>query len=187
MRAARRIRRPISVAFTLVVAAAAQHAALAADPPLAVNYVVATEHLHTAGQPNADMLGTLGDKGFQLVVNLAPPTSKDAVADEGKLVAAHGATYVNIPVDWQKPTYADFEMFSAVMNGAEDKKVLVHCQMNMRASAFTFLHRVVNEHVPPADAYTALKAVWIPRDQWAEFVKMVLAKNNIKFDLPAAN
>src|ERR1043165_3923008 len=124
MRAARQTRVPLSIALILLAAAAAQHAALAADPPLAVNYVVATEHLHTAGQPNADMLGTLGDKGFQLVVNLAPPTSKDAVAEEGKLVAAHGATYVNIPVDWQKPTYADFEMFSAVMNGAEDKKVL---------------------------------------------------------------
>jgi protein tyrosine phosphatase (PTP) superfamily phosphohydrolase (DUF442 family) len=179
----RHLARPIAIGLL----AAAPPAAPAADPPLAVNYVVATERLHTAGQPSADTLATLGDKGFQLVVNLAPPTNQGAVADEGKLVAEHGATYVNIPVDWQKPTYADFAMFSAVMSGAEDKKVLVHCQMNMRASAFTFLHRVVNEHVPPAEAYTALKAVWVPRDQWAEFVKMVLAKNNIKFDLPAAN
>lgn len=181
------LRRPFSISLVLLAAVAAEHAALAADPPLAANYVAATERLHTAGQPTADTLGTLGAKGFQLVVNLAPPTSQGAVADEGKRVAEQGATYVNIPVDWQKPTYADFEMFSAVMNGAEDKKVLVHCQLNMRASAFTFLHRVVNEHVPPAEAYTALKAVWVPRDQWAEFVKMVLAKNNIKFDLPAAN
>src|SRR5262245_3967133 len=181
------VTRPLSISLAFLAGAAVQHAALAADPPLAVNYVAATERLHTAGQPTAETLGTLGGKGFQLVVNLAPPTNQGAVADEGKLVAAQGATYVNIPVDWQKPTYADFEMFSAVMNGAEDKKVLVHCQLNMRASAFTFLHRVVNEHVPPAEAYTALKAVWVPRDQWAEFVKMVLAKNNIKFDLPAAN
>jgi len=187
MHAVRRLCRPISISLALLAAAAMQQAALAADTPLAVNYVAATERLHTAGQPSADTLATLGDQGFKLVVNLAPPTSKDAVANEGKLVAEHGATYVNIPVDWQKPTYADFEMFSAVMNGAEDKKVLVHCQMNMRASAFTFLHRVVNEHVPPAEAYTALKAVWVPRDQWAEFVKLVLAKNDIKFDLPAAN
>ena len=78
-------------------------------------------------------------------MNLAPPTNQGAVADEGKLVAEDGPTYVNIPVSWQQPTYEDFELFSAVMNGARDRKVLVHCQLNMRASAFTFLYRVVHE------------------------------------------
>jgi hypothetical protein len=52
-------------------------------------------------------------------------------------------------VSWQQPTYEDFALFSAVMNGARDRKVLVHCQLNMRASAFTFLYRVVHERVPP--------------------------------------
>src|SRR5690242_10627749 len=90
--------RPISISLALFAAATTHHTALAADPPLAVNYIAATDRLHTAGQPNADMLATLGDRGFQVVVNLAPPTSKDAVANEGKLVSEHGATYVNIPV-----------------------------------------------------------------------------------------
>ena len=72
--------------------------------------------------------------------------------DEGKLVAEDGPTYVNIPVSWQQPTYEDFELFSAVMNGARDRKVLVHCQLNMRASAFTFLYRVIHEGVPPEEA-----------------------------------
>ena len=62
------------------------------------NYVVATERLHTAGQPDAAALATLAEQGFELVVNLAPPSSQNAVADEGKLVAEHGPTYVNIPV-----------------------------------------------------------------------------------------
>ena len=80
-------------------------------------------------------------------MNLAPPSNQGAVADEGKLVAEDGPTYVNIPVVWQQPTYEDFELFSAVMNGARDRKVLVHCQLNMRASAFTFLYRVIHEDV----------------------------------------
>ena len=118
-------------------------------------------------------------------MNLAPPTNQGAVADEGKLVAEDGPTYVNIPVSWQQPTYEDFELFSAVMNGARDRKVLVHCQLNMRASAFTFLYRVVHEGVPPEEAMKALRAVWIPRDQWATFTADVLARNNIDFELPA--
>lgn len=153
---------------------------------LAVNYVAATERLHTAGQPNAATLATLAERGFELVVNLAPPSNQGAVPEEGKLVAEDGPTYVNIPVNWQKPTLADFELFSAVMNGARDRKVLVHCQLNMRASAFTFLYRVVHEHVPPEEAMTALRAVWIPRDQWATFTADVLARNHIDFELPKA-
>jgi protein tyrosine phosphatase (PTP) superfamily phosphohydrolase (DUF442 family) len=153
--------------------------------PIGVNYVAATERLHTAGQPDATTLATLAEQGFELVVNLAPPNNPGAVPDEGKLVAEDGPTYVNIPVSWQQPTYEDFELFSAVMNGARDRKVLVHCQLNMRASAFTFLYRVVHEHVPPEEAMKALSTVWIPRDQWAAFTADVLARNQIDFKLPA--
>lgn len=152
--------------------------------PLGVNYVAATERLHTAGQPDAATLATLGQQGFELVVNLAPPGNQGAVPED-KLVAEHGPTYVNIPVNWQKPTLADFDLFSAVMNGARDRKVLVHCQLNMRASAFTFLYRVVHEGVPPEEAMKALAPVWIPRDQWATFTADVLMKNGIDYKLPA--
>ena len=155
-----------------------------ATKPIAVNYVAATERLHTAGQPDAATLAKLGEQGFELVVNLAPPSNEGAVADEGKLVAEHGTTYVNIPVSWQQPTLNDFELFSAVMNGARDRKVLVHCQLNMRASAFTFLYRVIHEDAPPEEAMEALRAVWIPRDQWATFTADVLAKHGIDFELP---
>jgi protein tyrosine phosphatase (PTP) superfamily phosphohydrolase (DUF442 family) len=151
---------------------------------IGANYVAATERLHTAGQPDAATLATLAEQGFELVVNLAPPTNQGAVPDEGKLVAEDGPTYVNIPVSWQQPTYEDFALFSAVMNGARDRKVLVHCQLNMRASAFTFLYRVIHEGVPPERALEALRAVWIPRDQWATFTADVLARHEIDFELP---
>ena len=175
-------------AFALLCVAAVQAATAQndSDTPLGANYVAATDRLHTAGQPDEETLASLGDRGFELVVNLAPPTSDGAIADEGKLVAEQGPVYVNIPVDWRRPTYDDFELFSAVMNGARDRKVLVHCQANMRASAFTFLYRVVHERVPPANAFAAVQPVWIPRDQWAEFIALVLDRHGIEFPLPAA-
>ncbi len=153
---------------------------------IGANYVVAGERIHTSGQPSAETLADLGERGFALVVNLAPPTTPDAVADEGRLVAGDGVAYVNIPVNWQRPTAAEFDLFSAVMQGASDQKVLVHCQLNMRASAFTFLYRVVHEGVAPEAAFTALSQVWVPRDQWAEFVNTTLAAHGIDYRLPAA-
>jgi protein tyrosine phosphatase (PTP) superfamily phosphohydrolase (DUF442 family) len=173
-----------TVTLSLWIAATACGQAADDGGAIGVNYVAATERLHTAGQPNAATLATLAERGFELVVNLAPPNNQGAVADEGKLVAEDGPTYVNIPVNWQKPTYEDFELFSAVMNGARDRKVLVHCQLNMRASAFTFLYRVIHESVPPEEAMEALRAVWIPRDQWAAFTADVLKRNDIAFELP---
>ena len=173
-----------SLALAASLCSAGLGDAQTAAKPIGVNYVAATERLHTAGQPDAATLATLGEQGFELVINLAPPNNQGAVADEGKLVAEHGPTYVNIPVNWQTPTYEDFELFSAVMNGARDRKVLVHCQLNMRASAFTFLYRVIDEHVPPEEAMKALSAVWIPKDQWATFTADVLKRNNIAFELP---
>jgi protein tyrosine phosphatase (PTP) superfamily phosphohydrolase (DUF442 family) len=174
------------LALSLAIAPAvyAQAPSSAASAPLGANYVAATERIHTAGQPDAATLAALGERGFELVVNLAPPSSQGAVADEGKLVSEHGPAYVNIPVNWQRPTLEDFELFSAVMNGARDRQVRVHCQLNMRASAFTFLYRVIHEHVPPEEAMTALRAVWIPRDQWATFTADVLAKHGVDFELP---
>jgi protein tyrosine phosphatase (PTP) superfamily phosphohydrolase (DUF442 family) len=176
------------ILFAAVAAAAAalQRADAQEPAPLAVNHVAIGDRLHTAGQPSPEALGALGDRGFDLVVNLAPPTSRDAVAEEGKLVAQHGATYVNIPVDWQRPTYEDFALFSAVMSGAADRKVLVHCQMNMRASVFAFLYRVVHEKVPPETAFEAVAPVWVPRDQWADFTRAVLDRHGVAFTLPAA-
>jgi protein tyrosine phosphatase (PTP) superfamily phosphohydrolase (DUF442 family) len=171
------------LAASLTTAATA--VAQTAGTEIGANYVAATERLHTAGQPSAATLATLSEQGFELVVNLAPPSSPGAVPDEGKLIAEDGPTYVNIPVVWQQPTYEDFALFSAIMNGARDRKVLVHCQLNMRASAFTFLYRVIHEGVPPEEALEALRAVWIPRDQWATFTADVLARHDVEFMLPA--
>jgi protein tyrosine phosphatase (PTP) superfamily phosphohydrolase (DUF442 family) len=95
--------------------------------------------------------------------------------------------YVNIPVDWQQPTHEDFALFSAVMASAADRKVLVHCQMNMRASVFTFLYRVVHEEVPAADAFEAVRAVWQPNGQWAEFTGSVLERAGLERFLPPAD
>jgi len=160
--------------------------AAAQDDALAVNTVMIDGSLSTAGQPDADTLGSLAERGYRLVVNLAPPQSRDAVHDESRLLGEDGVAYVNIPVDWQRPTLADFALFSAVLDGADGRKTLVHCQMNMRASVFTFLYRVVHGGVAPDEAYEAVRSVWRPNGQWAEFGAQVLEQHGIDFQFPPA-
>jgi protein tyrosine phosphatase (PTP) superfamily phosphohydrolase (DUF442 family) len=164
---------------------AAQPQSAAAEPqPVAINHVVVDARLHTSGQPQTPALETLAERGFDSVINLAPPTVVGAVADERELLESSGIAYVNIPVDFRNPTYADFERFSEALRETRGGQVLVHCQVNARASTFTFLYRVVHEGVAPAEAFELVKQVWTPIEPWADFGERVLERHGIDFRFP---
>jgi protein tyrosine phosphatase (PTP) superfamily phosphohydrolase (DUF442 family) len=150
------------------------------EPPR--NFVAASDRLHTSGQPSAAQLGALSDKGYALVINLAPPTSFGSLPNEGMLVGRSGMSYVNIPVDFHAPRPEDFALFSKILNHAGTRRVLIHCQLNLRASMFTFLYRVVHEGVDPDIAYDGVTAVWTPDERWKEFARVVLRRHDIAFE-----
>ncbi len=161
-------------------------AAPAADSPTlhAPNVVVISETLVTAGQPDRASLSTLSQQGFHAVVNLAPSTVPDAIADEASLVRDQGIEYVNIPVQWKTPSEADFEAFVEAMNGFAGKKVLVHCQANMRASAMTFLYRVIVTKDEPEEAFESVQKVWTPEGPWKTLVNDQLRNYELSFQVP---
>ena len=172
-------------AFSAVLAVAGSIPASDAQQAAGLlNYVVASDRLHTSGQPDSEQLLALADRGFDLVINLATPTSPNTVPEEGKLVTQGGIAYVNIPVDWQAPTYEDFEFFSGILNQSRHERVLVHCMVNYRASLFTFLYRTIHQRVAPEEAYEAVAAVWKPEDQWLDFGQMVLDRHGFDYRLP---
>ena len=63
------------------------------------------------------------------------------------------------------------------------KKVLVHCQVNMRASSMVFLHRVIVGRESPEEAYKSVIAVWAPHDAWKDLIVAELRRNDIAFEL----
>ena len=149
----------------------------------APNVVAISEKLVTSGQPTPESLVTLSKHGFQAVIYLAPPSVPDAVANEPEIVRSQGLTFVNIPIQWSKPTEADFQSFVVAMNRFQGQKILVHCQANMRASAMTFLYRVIAVKENPALAYEAVLRVWTPKNQWKELMNSQLQKANIPFEV----
>jgi protein tyrosine phosphatase (PTP) superfamily phosphohydrolase (DUF442 family) len=134
-------------------------------------------NLGTAGQPTPAQLPSIRDAGFRAVINLALPTSDNAIPDEGSLVTALGMAYVHIPVNFQAPTAQDFSAFCNVMDAFRDRPVFVHCAANKRVSAFIFLYRVLRQRVPAADAERDLHAVWQPDPVWSEFIKTQLKRS----------
>lgn len=132
------------------------------------------ERLGTAGQPTEPQFQAIRQAGFEAVINLALPTSDNALANEGSIVARLGMSYVHIPVDFNAPTSQDFRAFSQVMEAFEDRPVFVHCAANMRVSAFVFLYRVLQEGVSAAEAEQDLHAIWQPDEVWSRFIQSQL-------------
>ena len=150
-------------------------AAMTADSALAGihNYVAISDRLATSGQMTYDQIEDVANAGFDMVINLAP-ARQDRNEREGFLVAEHGITYVNIPVDWQEPMLRDLKTFFAVMDASRDRKVLVHCFANMRASAFTYLYRTLVLHEDETAARRDMEVVWDPTSQvqWGHFLEL---------------
>ncbi|MBL8515179.1 MAG: protein tyrosine phosphatase family protein [Betaproteobacteria bacterium] len=137
----------------------------------------------TSGQPTAAALAGLSKRGIKAVIYLAPPTVVTAVKDEPALLEKQGIAYQNIPIPFGAPEPAHFDAFVAAMRRFEKQSLLVHCEVNMRASCMTFLYRVLELKVPVETAYESVTKVWTPRFAWKPYVESMLAKNGIKFEV----
>ncbi|AFZ32771.1 Beta-lactamase hydrolase-family protein [Gloeocapsa sp. PCC 7428] len=139
------------------------------------NFLQVSDAIATAGQPTAQQFADIKAAGYEVVVNLALPTSTHAIANEQKIVEDLGMDYVHIPVIWEKPTLEDIERFFHVMQANADKNVFVHCAMNMRVSAFVYLYRVIHEQTSVEEAKQDLQRIWQPNDTWQQFIDKVIA------------
>jgi protein tyrosine phosphatase (PTP) superfamily phosphohydrolase (DUF442 family) len=141
------------------------------------NFRKVGDKLATAGQPTEGQFRAVREAGFEAVINLALPTSDNALANEGSIVTGFGMAYVHIPVDFKAPTPQDFRAFCRVMEAFEDRPVFVHCAANMRVSAFVYLYRVLRQHATPADAESDLRAIWQPDQVWSRFIEDQLKRH----------
>jgi protein tyrosine phosphatase (PTP) superfamily phosphohydrolase (DUF442 family) len=172
-------RRPKLVALLLLLLAPSLQAQ-SLDAP---NVVPISDDLVSSGQPSAEALSGLGMAGFQAVVYLAPSNVANAVPDEAALLQRQGIEFVHIPIPFGSPNASHVEAVSDTLQRLKGKKVLVHCEVNMRASSMVFLHRVITLKEDPAQAYAAVSKVWSPRGPWRTLIEQELRKRSIRFEL----
>jgi protein tyrosine phosphatase (PTP) superfamily phosphohydrolase (DUF442 family) len=131
----------------------------------------------SAGQPTADQLQAIADQGFERIVYIAFTNNTNALPDEDQIVKGLGMEYMQVPVDFSNPLPDDFYAFADSMQRNTGKKTLLHCQVNARATAFSFLYRVLYEDVPVAEAKEDMNTVWQPDEVWRDFIFEVMAQN----------
>jgi protein tyrosine phosphatase (PTP) superfamily phosphohydrolase (DUF442 family) len=142
------------------------------------NYRKVDEQLVTAGQPREEQLRAASAEGFKHVINLAPTSSRNALPDEAGLVRSLGMGYHYIPVDWEKPTAADFDAFERAMSAVGDDKAIVHCAANFRASAFYSLYAMKHLGWSAERAQEFRASIWKGSDYpvWDAFIEETQAK-----------
>jgi len=138
------------------------------------NFLKLSDAIATSGQPTEEQFSAIRDSGYQIVVNLAPPESPNALPDEKQVVEAQGMQYKNIPVVWNNPTLEDVAQFFIVMEANPDKNIFVHCAANMRVSAFMYLYRRIHKGMSDEDARKDLEQIWVPNEIWQKFIEQVM-------------
>lgn len=144
---------------------------------LALNYVENSPRISSAGMPTRRQFASIANAGFDVVVNLAPAGVLGAHEDEQTLVEQQRMRYFNVPVNFDSPRKEDFERFAQVLRDNGDRRVLVHCQMSLRASTFVFLYRVIELGEDTDRAFDDVEHVWLPSSRWREFVREILTAN----------
>jgi protein tyrosine phosphatase (PTP) superfamily phosphohydrolase (DUF442 family) len=130
------------IALFFLACAAIATGANAADFT-APNLVVVTPRIVTSGQPTAKALEALKENGFEAVVFLVPSDVSGVIANEADIVKKNGLEYVHIPIKFSNSTAQHYDEFVSAMTRFANRKVLVHCEINLRASSMVFLYRAI--------------------------------------------
>lgn len=142
----------------------------------AVNSFQVFDWLWTSGALTESDVRALPGLGFDVLINLALPSSPNALAGEGELAASLGLTYIHIPVVWESPRAEQFLQFVRLLEGLAGEKVWVHCAMNMRVSAFVYLYRRLVLREDEETASQLMRQIWTPNETWQAFMDEVCRK-----------
>ncbi len=153
-----------------------------AQSPSPPNMVIIDPLLVTSGQPAAATLATLGAQGFKAVIYLAPSNVWDAVGNEAEILKKQGVEFVHIPIPFGAPQPSHYEAVAAALDRLKGQKVLVHCQVNMRASTMVFLYRVIRRGEDPGRAYEAVARIWSPHGEWKQLMETELRAHKVDFE-----
>ena len=168
-----------SLAFVLLGGVGRSMPAAADELAEITNFRQYSPRFASSGQPTEQELSLLKTAGFERVIYIAYSDHDNSLPNEDRVAKDLGLEYVQIPVEWTAPTATDFNLFAGVMQQAANRKTLLHCQVNYRASAFSFLYRVVYEGVPVDVAKADMDTVWSPNPTWRKLIFQVLESHGI--------
>ena len=115
----------------------------------------------------------LAKKGYEVVINLAPSSLiEGSVINEAEILEKENVEYINIPVDFFKPTERDFKEFVSNLEKNKNKKIWIHCAANKRVSAFVYKYRRDILKLSHDEIIGDMEAIWTPNKIWNSFLDL---------------
>ena len=139
-----------------------------------LNYVKINELISTSGQPKIEELELIANEGFEVIINLAMPTTSNALENEDKIVSSLNMSYIHIPVDFENPKISDLKQFLNILQALGANKVWIHCAKNYRVSAFMYVYHKYILHTPFEEIDLSIFDKWQPSLIWQELMKVQL-------------
>lgn len=139
-----------------------------------LNYVKINELISTSGQPKIEELELIANEGFEVIINLAMPTTSNALENEDKIVSSLNMSYIHIPVDFENPKISDLKLFLNILQALGANKVWIHCAKNYRVSAFMYVYHKYILHTPFEEINLSIFDMWQPSLTWQELMKVQL-------------
>lgn len=134
------------------------------------NFLPVSDRLACAGQPDESQLAEIAASGYEVVINLGLSDGKYALPDEAASVSKLGLEYYHIPVLFESPQLSELTSFMEIMKRHQDKKTLVHCAANYRATAFTGLYLLATSELDREELSSFIAQVWTPNPVWQQFI-----------------
>lgn len=79
--------------------------------------------LWSSGQLSEKDIAYLTSLGIEAVINLAPPSSSNALPGEAEFVTREGISYIQIPVEWERPERHQLVQFFGTLKAFAGHKV----------------------------------------------------------------
>lgn len=140
------------------------------------NFLALSINLFTGRMSNKEQLADAVRRGVDLVINLAPHQASNAPPNETEIVASLGMQYINIPAIWNTPTQDGLDRFMDDI----DKKILVDCQANFRATACMARYRILRQGWNADDAMEGMHKIRDLEDDpiWKMFIEENLERSH---------
>ena len=137
-----------------------------------LNHIKINELISTSGQLKIEEFELIANEGFEVVINLAVPTTSNSLENEDKIVFNLNMSYIHIPVSFENPKISDLKLFLNILQSLGANKVWIHCAKNYRVSAFIYVYHKYILHTPFEEIDLSIFDIWKPSLIWQELMKV---------------
>lgn len=137
------------------------------------NFYQYSKNLAAGAQPTVDDFIELKNEGFDVIFNISPYTTRNAIHNEAEIIEKLGLYYVHFPVDCSNLKPLHYKTFEGILNGLRGKKVFVHCGGNIKSSNLIHIYDVLVNGKDEKESLQTLYKIQNPEEKWFDYFKLL--------------